>query len=100
MFKLNLPTLNTQGPYNLLVLISGLVVAGDGTIETEGMCNKMATGHCPIEAELIGRVTGSAEAEARVGTMAIGNRRQLTQFKEIKNEARNRNIRKKPRKEY
>ena len=96
MFKLNLPTLRIQGPCNLLVLISGLVVAGDGALETECMCNKMDIGLYPTEAEPIAKVTGNAEAEARVGTTAIGNRRQLTQFKEIKNEARNRNIRKKP----
>lgn len=74
MFKLNLPTLRIQGPCNLLVLTSGLVVAGGGAIETGGMCNKMGTGLYPIEAEPIERVTGNAVARVRVGTTVIGNR--------------------------
>jgi len=67
------------------VLISGLVVAGDGTIETEGMCNRMVTGHCPIEAELIERVTGSAEAEVHVGTTVIGDRKPARTVKQSNN---------------
>lgn len=75
MFKLSQLTLRTQGPYSLLVLTSGLAEAGDGAIETEGMCNKMGIGHYPIEAEHIERATGNAEAEDRAGTTVIGNRK-------------------------